>query len=290
MKNLLFSILKFILGKIPLWCVRFLGCVLGIMVLFISKRTRCRTRDNLIRTHFATPKNASYRTLLVAMELGKTLMESICIAWIRPQQYSYRLIKRWGGIEHLLNIQQQNKPIIFLTPHIGNFEIFLKAAANIFNKNMTILYKPSKNNKFNTAMQNGRTQTNIIPVPISKHGIIKLIKALKNKEYIGILPDSVASAGDGVWVDFFNNTVFATTLAAKLILNHTDAEILIGINNRVFGGFEVDFIPYKKHTNNKEIIVQDVYNIIENAVKKNPYQYFWSYNRFRTPDHAKKQI
>ena len=138
-------------------------------------------------------------------------------------------------------------------------------------------------------MKTGRTEDNINPVPTNSRGIVALLRALKRNEFIGVLPDSVASHGDGVWVDFFGNQVFATTLSAKMV-SFKDAITFVVGSFRVSGGFDLEFVPYIKKTDDISVVVQDIYGIIEKMVAKAPTQYFWSYDRFRTPDHAKTVI
>ncbi|MBY0380036.1 MAG: hypothetical protein K2P99_06535, partial [Burkholderiales bacterium] len=218
--------------------------------------------------------------------LGKGIIETICIAWFRTKTYNYNLIKHWDGFDAVIDASKTGKPIVFLTPHIGNFEIAVKAVAHCFGTNFTILYKPSKDIWFHHLMKTGRMEDNIKAVPTNSRGIVALVRALNRNEFIGVLPDSVASHGDGTWVDFFGNQVFATTLSAKM-LSFKDAITFVVGSFRVSGGFNLEFVPYLKKTDDIHVIVQDIYRVIEKMVEKAPAQYFWSYDRFRTPAHAR---
>jgi KDO2-lipid IV(A) lauroyltransferase len=131
-------------------------------------------------------------------------------------------------------------------------------------------------------MYNGRLENNIKPVPTNKHGVMSLFRALRNNEFVGMLPDSVASHGDGVWTNFFGQKVFATTLAAKFILLDNVTTFIV-TSARVNGGFIVEYIPFVPESNNIANVVQEVYNILERVVLQNPTQYYWSYDRFRIP-------
>ncbi|MFN8770079.1 MAG: hypothetical protein ACK5Z5_01635 [Neisseriaceae bacterium] len=285
-KKYILTPLLFLLSKLPISWLRFIGYWIGICGLKFSKKTSKRLINNLLRTGIASELNVDIVAKQSAGELGKTFIETICIAWPRSSQYCDKLIKAWNGFDAVLNQQNLDKPIIFLTPHIGNFEIMVKAVANRFKKDVTILYKPSKDAWFHQLMLSGRTGKGINPVPTNNKGVIALIRALKRKEYIGVLPDSVASQGDGVWVNFFGNKVFATTLSAKMILSD-DAAVFVAAAYRVTGGFSLDFIPYIRKSDDVNTIVQDIYDIMERLVIKSPTQYFWSYDRFRVPNHAK---
>ena len=278
-----------ILSFLPLKVIRFLGSSIGAIAYKYSTKSRQRTIKNLLLTKLATIENVDKMALNVAKNLGQTLLETLLIAWCCNKKSCYKLIREFRHINQVQDSVKNNRPIIFLTPHIGNFEIIVKATAFVLNDSkFTIIVKPSKNKLFNQLMYQGRVEDNIIPVPTNKTGVISLIKALRNHELVGILPDSVASQGDGVWVDFFGQKVFATTLSAKMI-QYQLADIYIANSIRVDGGFILDFIKYHPTKfDDTKYIVEDIYRILESIIKDNPEQYFWSYDRFRVPSHASK--
>jgi KDO2-lipid IV(A) lauroyltransferase len=286
LKKCLLSPIIFCSGFLPLALIRLIGGIVGRVGLRLSKKANLRTQNNLLVTGVATPNNVKQISRQVAVELGKTLLETVCIAWVRSRKYCYSLIKSWQGLDQVLSAEKSGRPIIFLTPHIGNFEIMLKATLHKLNKPITILYKPAKNKFFLELMRRGRTTDNIIPVETNRRGVLRLMRALKNNEHIGVLPDSVASQGDGVWVKFFNMPVFATTLLAKLISSSKNAAIFIAVANRVPHGFAIEFIEYQPETTEVKELVQDIYTKIEHLVRQSPSSYFWIYDRFRVPDHA----
>ena len=269
---------------LPLNLLRSIGALVGIIGIKFSKRARLRLRNNLLITNLANNNNIDSLMSKTAKELGKTLIETVSVAWFRSKKHNASLIKNWYGLDLVLEMEKQNRPLVFLTPHIGNFEVAIKAVLHKIKTPITILYKPSKNKWFNELMLRGRSDTNIKPVPTNKAGVIALVKALKRDEAIGILPDSVASQGEGEWVKFFGCDVFATTLASKMAMFYNAVTFIVG-SYRVKGGFNIEFIPYYRQDNIAK--VQDIYAIIEKIILKAPTQYFWSYDRFRIPDHAK---
>jgi KDO2-lipid IV(A) lauroyltransferase len=286
MKYYLIKIILYLFSFLPLNVIRLLGKLIGIIVFKYSKKTSERTKRNLLITCVANNENVEQMALNIAKNLGQTLAETFLIAWQRSPYFNYKLIKKNNNFAKVLESVELSRPIIFLTPHIANFEIIVKATSYMLKNNkFTIIVKPSKNQLFNKLMFMGRSELNIKPVPTNKRGVISLIKALKNKEIVGILPDSVASNGDGVWVNFFDQKVFATTLSAKMI-QYQLADVYIVNITRVKDGFDVDFMKYDIVVDDTKYIVQDIYNILENIIKRNPEQYFWSYDRFRKPDHA----
>ncbi len=274
------------LSYLPLPWLRGIGTVMGrLLYKFSSQKGRVRLSDNLLLTGMCSNDELTTMSRRTAEELCKTLIETITIAWFRSKQYNAGLVNEMHGIELVETEISRGKAIVFLTPHIGNFEIALKATAYRLKNNFTVLYKPAKDEWYNELMLNGRSEDNIKPVPITARGILSLVKALRNHEYIGVLPDSVASQGDGVWVDFFGQRVFAATLAAKMSSVKDVATFVVG-SRRVANGFVVEYIPYITTSDKPLTMTQEIYKIIESIVLKAREQYFWSYDRFRKPSHA----
>lgn len=286
-KKKLIGAIIILFSFLPISILRGIGSIIGIIAMKLSKKSSKRLKNNLLVTNMATTDNVEEIARKTAQELGKTLVETTCIAWHRSKKYNASLIKKAINFEFMEKILNSGKPVVFLTPHISNFEIALKATAFHINRVFTVLYKPSKDEWFNQMMIEGRTEDNIKPVPTNRMGVFTLAKDLKAGGVIGVLPDSIASSGDGVWIEFFGRKVFATTLAAKMALA-PGAETFIVTTKRVRGGFEVNYIYFKPSSENIPEVVQDIYKVIEGAVIEAPTQYYWSYDRFRTPDHAKE--
>lgn len=286
MKYIIANILFKILSYMPLWFIRSLGSLIGIVAMKLSKKSYRRLCDNLIATKMATHENVDAIARKTAKELGKTLIEIPTIAWHRSKKYNASLIKKSIGFEHMESVLNSGRPVVFLTPHISNFEIALKATAFYTKRIVTVLYKPPKEKWLNQMMIDGRTENNIKPVPTSRMGVLTLAKDLKAGGVIGLLPDSIASSGDGVWIEFFGKKVFAPTLAAKMVLM-PEIETFIVPAKRVRGGFSVKYIPFKPVNTDVTNTIRDIYKVIEETILEAPEQYYWSYNRFRVPDHAK---
>ena len=237
-----------------------------------------------------TIENSENMALLCAKEWGKTIVETACISWQWSRNKVAGLIKNANGLDLVRRELNQGKSIIFLTPHIGNFEIALKyTATQLENYKFTVLYKPSKDDFLETMMKEGRGEANITPVPTNRHGVMALIKAVRRGEIVGILPDNVASSGDGVWVNFFGEPVYAMTLATKMTLMENTATFLVS-STRYNDGFSVKYIPFVPQSVDLVEVIQDMYHQFEKMILIAPSQYYWSYDRFRVPAHATPQI
>lgn len=270
---------------LPLQLLRNIGSVVGFIAYKFSTRSSNRLRANLLATGMCNEANLEKFARQTAKELGKTLIESIAVVWYRTPTQCSKLVTQGLNFEQMMKATKLG-PVLYFTPHIGNFEIGAKSTASILPQRIfNILYKPAKDPVFNTIMLKGRSAVNIKPHPITRRGISSFIRALKEGGLVGLLPDNVASSGDGVWVNFFGNKVFATTLAAKLtLLPHVKTFFVYTL--RTNNGFTMNYLPFEPKGTDIASIVQDLYVMLETIVQKAPTQYYWSYDRFRKPSHA----
>lgn len=284
-KNLINSTLK-ILSLLPLSGIRAVGSLVGVIALKSSKRTALRLRNNLLVTGLATPENIDEMVTNTAKSLGMTLAEAALIAWQKKYDYINRLFEVDDSFYQVKEILASGKNIVFLTPHIGNFELAIKYFALNLPMKINILYKPEKDPVLNAIMLEGRTESNVIPVPTNRKGVLSLMKHLKSGGTIGILPDNVASGGDGEWVKFFGQYVYATSLTAK-ICQMPDTRTVLVQSIRTTTGFKARCIPFNPSSQDTHEIMQELYVEIEKLVREAPEQYYWSYDRFRNVDNAK---
>ncbi len=289
MKKLILHSLLFILSKLPLPAIRWLGGVIGLISLKLSKKSAKRLPHNLLITGLATIDTVSDLTIATAKSLGMTLVEAALIAWSHDRKKIEKLSQVDESFYAVKKLIENGQNVVFLTPHIGNFEVAVKYFAYNLPMNIQILYKPSKDNVIEQIMLNGRREANITPVPTNRKGVISLMKHLKAGGCIGILPDNVASGGDGEWVKFFGQDVYATSLAAK-ICQMPNTHVVIVQNLRTKTGFSSKCIPFNPIENDTHAIMQELYLEIERLVREAPEQYYWSYDRFRHPNNAKPKL
>ncbi|MBP9743184.1 MAG: hypothetical protein KBD37_07500 [Burkholderiales bacterium] len=282
----LIELIIIMLAFLPLRILRIVGSCVGIIAMKFSKRAAKRLKTNLVATGICDENNVDMMARKTASEFGKTLVETVGVAWHRSKKHCASLIVDTVNYEGMEQEVLSGKPIVFLTPHMSSFEIALKFTAYKINQRVfNVLYKPSKNKWFNHIMLKGRTEDNIRPLPTNRLGVFTLAKELKANGVVGILPDSIASSGDGVWVDFFGKKVFAPTLAAKMVMMSNVVTFVVA-TTRIKHGFRVNYIPFIPCSGDIGEVVQQIYQVIEQIVLEAPQQYYWSYDRFRIPKHA----
>jgi len=274
---MLIQILK-LLARLPLPVIHGLGVCAGWIMFFSSRKYADWTRNNIAASGLAdTP--AAFRRLLRRniAETGKSSLETLAI-WFRPYEQVLGWVRECRGWEHVETALEKNQGIIFLTPHLGCFEITSLYYGE--RHPVTVLYRPPRKAWLEPLIHAGRARGQVKLAPTSMQGVRGLLKALKHGEAIGILPDQVPANGEGEWANFFGRPAYTMTLVGKLA-KATNATVLTAFGERLpWGrGFIVHFAPMQALPETATINYE-----IEQLVRRKPEQYFWSYQRYKVPD------
>jgi len=209
-------------------------------------------------------------------ELGKSILEAFYI-WASTQEKTISLVKEIHGKEFIDKAEKMGKGIIFLTPHLGCFEItsIFYGATNP----ITIMYRKARKKWMSNLMINGRKKGLVNLASTDNMGVRKILMALKKSEAVGILPDQVADKGQGEMVDFFGRPAYTMVLTNKLI-KRTEASIIMVYGERLKNGrgFDIHCKLIKRENISTSL---DLNKELEAFIKKNPLQYYWSYDRFK---------
>ena len=261
-----------------------LGAALGWLIYWCTPKSAVTIKKNIEISGLA--KNAQqFKQILNTniAESGKAVLETIGI-WQKKEAALLPLVKQVYGWEIVKNALQRGKGIIFLTPHLGCFEI-----APIFYGSkhpITVLYRPPKLKFLHQFIVQGRTRTGITLAQADASGVRKLMQALKRNEAIGILPDQIPAAGEGEWADFFGRPAYTMTLASKLA-EKTGATVIMAFAERLKNGEGYDI-----HITKLESIVtaQLLNTSVEQQIALMPCQYLWRYDRYKQRRHAMKKL
>lgn len=277
-------------ARLPLSWLHALGIAIGWLVFWSSPRYAARMRENIAHSGLCATPEASRRLLHQAIaEAGKSLLELLAI-WLRPYEQVLRLVRRCHGLEVIQDFVAQKRGVIFLTPHLGCFEISsLYVAAE---HPLTILYRPPKLSWLEPAMASGRQRGKIELAATDLKGVKTLLKALKRGGMTGILPDQVPGKGEGVWADFFGRPAYTMTLVQRM-QQTTGAALILVFAERLPGGqgYELWFEPMQQDLPEEPAAAARAINAaVEDLIRRNPAQYLWSYNRFKAPKGASAQV
>lgn len=265
-----------LLARLPLPVLHGIGAVIGRSYFGSGKHGR-RTRDNLAAAGLTNDASSLQQLIRSsAAESGKGMLETFAI-WLRPQQEVVGWVRECHGWEHVEQAWQQQRGIIFLTPHLGCFEITAQYYAA--HRPMSVLYRPPRQSWLAPLIAQGRERGQLKLAPTTMTGVRDLLKALKRHEAIGILPDQNPGKNEGEWADFFGRPAYTMTLVERLA-ETVDATVLLAFGERLprGQGFTLHIEPFEGAPT-----PAGINRNIERLVRRKPEQYLWSYPRHRKP-------
>jgi KDO2-lipid IV(A) lauroyltransferase len=155
---------------------------------------------------------------------------------------------------------------------------------------MTVLYRIPRKAVLRDIVATGRAAEGLKLAPADLKGVRMLMKAMKAREVVGILPDQVPSQGEGAWAPFFGRWAYTMTLPARLA-HQFDAIVLFVYGERLPNGR-----GYRIHLRRLEEPftgdpAQDAARMnrgLESLIRECPAQYLWGYNRYKIPAGAER--
>ena len=264
----------------PLPVLHALGWLLGWLSFAASGRYRRRL--------FAHAVQAGYSRRVALASVGESgkLVAELPRLWLgRPVRVD------WAGAEHIEATQQQGTGVLFLTPHLGCFEITAQAYAQRFGAQhpMTVLFRPARQPWLRDLVAGARQRPGLFAAPTTLAGVKQLIKALKAGQAVGLLPDQVPPDGQGVWAPFFGRDAYTMTLSGRLA-QAGRVRILLSWGERLSGGhgYRVHVRPFEPLnggplSDDPQEAATQINRAMEALVRECPAQYLWSYNRYKSP-------
>ena len=277
---------------LPLWLAHGMGAALGWVVFALSPTYR--------RRFLANTQQAGYRFGQVMGAVAHTgrMVAEIPKLWTSDQGKPQNQLEsgrqvpfEWDHASTITCIEsayQQGKGVIFLTPHLGCFEIVAQALALQFSAQhgpLTVLYRPARKAWMAQLVANSRDRPGLIAVPTNLFGVRQMIKALRKGEAVGLLPDQVPPDGMGLWSGFFGKDAYTMTLAARLAAQ-TGATVLVGWGRRLSWGrgYEIHFHEINQGLDGDLATAVQRMNIeMESLIRACPNQYLWGYGRYKQP-------
>ncbi len=265
-----------IIAALPLRTVQALGGALARLAFVLSARERNRLDQNLRQAGYDDPQ---LRSAAIA-EAGKTLLEMPWL-WTRPQTEVIKLVRSVEGLACVREAQAQGKGIIYLTPHLGCFEVAAQYAAA--DAPITAMYRPPRQSRLEPFIRAGRARGDMRLATADMQGVITLLRALRNGETVGILPDQVPSKGQGEWTEFFGRPAYTMTLTHRL-QKSTDAVVVLVFCERLprGSGYKIHLEPLPPPAPG-ESPTRQLNRGLEQLIRRCPAQYLWSYNRYKVP-------
>ncbi len=266
-----------LLALLPLWLAHALGWSLGWCVFIASSAYRQRFLAN------ARQAGMYWRQWLGAVGESGKLVAELPRLWLGPP-----VRVEWDGAEHVEAALKRGRGVLFLTPHLGCFEVTAQAYALRYGQSiqpMTVLFRPPRQRWLRALVAAARERPGLHTAPTTLAGVKQMIKALKQGESLGLLPDQVPPLGMGAWLPFFGRDAYTMTLSVRLA-QQTGATVLLAWGERLSWGrgYRVHVQPLgialpADNTQAATLLNQ----AMEVLIRLCPQQYLWGYARYKQP-------
>ncbi|HYE71547.1 MAG TPA: lysophospholipid acyltransferase family protein [Aquabacterium sp.] len=265
-----------LLAVFPLWLLHAAGLAVGWLAFLASPTYRRRFLANAGQAGYALGQvrgAVGQAGKLVAETPRLWFGRTPRIEWVQP-----------GLID---GARSAGRGIVFLTPHLGCFEVTAQGYAARFGR-ITVLYRPARKAWLRELVATARVRENLAAAPTTLAGVKQMLKALQAGEAVGLLPDQVPPQGLGVWAPFFGQPAYTMTLSARLA-QQTGATVLLAWGERLSWGR-----GYRIHLRacsaelprDPALAAAQVNREMESLIRECPSQYLWGYARYKQPREA----
>jgi KDO2-lipid IV(A) lauroyltransferase len=261
----------------PLWLLHALGWMLGWVAFLASASYR--------RRFLANTAIAGYTFAAVRGAVGGAgrMVAELPRLWLGVPPFC-----EWENEACVERAYQSGRGVVFLTPHLGCFEITAQGLARRYGQRfgpLTVLYRPARQTWLAGLMADARNRPGLETAPTTLAGVRQMIRALRNGHAVGLLPDQVPPGGMGLWAPFFGQDAYTMTLSARLA-QQTGATVLLLWGERLAWGrgFRLHFRELQKPLQpDIDAAVRQVNQEMERLVRECPAQYLWGYARYKQP-------
>jgi KDO2-lipid IV(A) lauroyltransferase len=263
------------LALVPLPLLHMLGSALGWLSFLASPTYRRRFMENVRQGGYTMAGVAA------AVPHGGKLVAELPRLWFGAAPIAVE----WEREELVFAALAEGRGIVFLTPHLGCFEVTAQAYASRFGP-ITVLYRPARKRWLRQLVDTARARASLATAPTTLAGVRQMLKALRAGQAIGLLPDQVPPAGLGVWAPFFGRPAYTMTLSTRLA-QQAGAAILLAWGERLpWGrGYRVHLRPWPAGDIAQDAVAAatQVNAAMEGLIRECPQQYLWGYARYKQP-------
>ena len=252
---------------------------------------------------FVTPRRrqVAYRNLEIAMPgsdraTRRRIVEGvyenlgrILLSLSRMPRLDSGNIHDWIGYEGYEYFEQAlggGKGVLFMTAHLGNWELSAQAHA-LLGHPMHVMVRSFDNPLLDRLIDEYRTRHGNRTILKQDFGRT-LLRALRNNEAVGVLVDQNVVGDDAAFVDFFGVKAAATSGFVKIAMR-TGAAVIPGFAlwNREEGRYVLKFYPpleFAETGNPEQDFVtntQRCQSKIEEVIREYPEQWLWIHRRWK---------
>jgi Kdo2-lipid IVA lauroyltransferase/acyltransferase len=273
-------------GALPLRAAMSAGRLLGRLAYLLAGGLRRTGMRNLELAFPEMPEAERRRTLRRSMEgLGRQLGLFSHFPRLTPERL--RDLVEYDGIEILHEAKRRGRGVIFLTAHLGSWEI-LSFAHSALHDPLSFMVRRLDNRRVEELVDRVRTRFGNRSID-KKMAARTALKLLREGGILGVLADLNTQPNEGVFVPFFGMPACTTSGIAVLALR-TDASVIPVVapwderkGRYVFRGSPaVELVRTGDHERDVEANTARFAAATEQQIRKYPDQWLWIHKRWKT--------
>lgn len=280
--------LLFVLGILPRTVALSVGVLIGRAAYLAPSHLR-RTGETNLELAFPEKTEAERQQLLRGCfeNLGRLLGEFSQLPRATPEKLRKIIEYDPVGLAHLREAEQSSSGVIFLTGHIGSWEM-LSFGWSALEYPISFLVRPIDNPRIEEMIEKIRTRFGNRAID-KKSAARESLRVLREGRTLGILSDLNTQPHEGVFVPFFGRLACTTAGIATLALK-TDAVVIPTCavwdkeKSRYYfhGDAPIKLIRTGDQQKDVELNTAQFAAAIERMIRLYPDQWLWIHKRWKT--------
>ncbi len=284
------------LAWLPLPAARLLAAALARLLRIATPRWVSIARENLAAAFPQLPAERRAEILRGVYEnLGRVILSVARLPRLTPANIGGWV--EYDGFEHYQQAIGKGRGVLFMTAHLGNWELSASAHA-LFGNPMHVMVRPLDNPWLDRLVDRSRRLGGNRTI-VKRDAGRKVLRALRNNEAVGILIDQNTTDQDRVFVDFFGRPASAGSAFVKLA-QRSGAAVIPGFAlwRPEVGRYVLKFYPPIEWRDSgdpdRDLIdnTQLCHSLLERVIREHPEQWLWVHRRWKSqpelataPDH-----
>ncbi|MEM7259882.1 MAG: lysophospholipid acyltransferase family protein, partial [Pseudomonadota bacterium] len=265
---------------LPLRVSHALGAAFGRIVhRFPNRQSRYIDRNLSLCFPATDPQQRATMVHNNMVETGKNLTE-LSAFWHWPEARIRNLVIEEVNRQVLDDALNTRRGVIVAAPHSGAWELIGMYLTCDYP--MHFLYRPNKKTHLNDMILSARERFGGKCHPITARGLTALVRALKQGEMIGILPDQEPHDEHGVFAPLYGVPAYTMTFLSALA-RRTGAPVIFAVMERLprAAGYRLHYINANQQISHEDPLIacKALNEYVEQCIDIAPTQYMWNYRR-----------
>lgn len=213
--------------------------------------------------------------------LGELVAESVHGCRIDEADLVERL--RFENAEVVERALAEGRKVLLLTAHLCNWEWLVLRCSTVFGVPLSAAYKPTRRERLNRELTAMRSRLGTTMVP-AKQVVNYLAANRRRVRLMALVADQSPAAGreQQHWINFFGTETDFFAGPGWISARMGFEPIFIAMRREGRGRYVARFVPLGSADRaHPERTLEAYVRAVEDAVRAQPAQYFWAYNRWK---------